>query len=88
MAVERASGPGPRAKSWALADGLLLTIAFYALLGWVYIAVISIVQPHTLGTRLTHFSNEPHEDTFGEICFALSFLAASTRHLLRRLAPP
>jgi len=77
----------PDHRSWALVDGLLLTVAIYAFAGWIYIAIVAFTQPQTLGMRLTHFSNEPHEDTFGELCFLISFAAASARQLLRRFAP-
>jgi hypothetical protein len=77
----------PDNRSWTLVDSLLLTVALYAFAGWVYIAIVAFTQPQTLGMRLTHFSNEPHEDTFGELCFLISFCATSARHVLRRLSP-
>ena len=45
------------------------TLALYAFAGWVYIVIVALVEPNTLGMRLTHFAPFPHEDTFGEACF-------------------
>jgi hypothetical protein len=52
-----------------------LTLAVYSFAGWVYIALVALVHPRTLGLQLTHFAKYPHEDTFGEICFVLSIVS-------------
>lgn len=62
---------------------VLRTVAFFSFAGWVYIVVNSEVHPATLHLQLTHFAQWPHEDTFGEICFAVSFLSALGWQVLR-----
>jgi hypothetical protein len=64
-------------------EGLLGVIAVYTFAGWAYIAGNAMAHPDTLGKRLTHFAAWPHEDTFGAVCFLVSFLAAATRTVLR-----
>jgi hypothetical protein len=59
------------------------TLAIYGFLGWVYIALVALIHPHTLGSKLTHFANFPHEDTFGEACFAISLVSFFAYSLLR-----
>ena len=58
-------------------------IALYAFAGWVYIALVALVHPQTLGLQLTHFTKLPHEDTFGETCFLVSILSFFTYNMLR-----
>ena len=62
---------------------LFLSLFLFSLLGWLYIVLNSEVHPWTLGWRLTHFATWPHEDTFGEICFAVSFVSFFVYNLLR-----
>ena len=52
-----------------------LTLFVFGFAGWVYIALIAIVHPETLSMGLTHFAPWPREDTFGAICFFVSFLS-------------
>jgi hypothetical protein len=59
------------------------TLALYGFAGWIYIVVVALVEPNTLGMRLTHFASYPHEDTFGEACFAISLVSFFTYHMLR-----
>ena len=40
------------------------TLFIFGLLGWLYIAAISLVHPETLPIQLTHFATWPREDTF------------------------
>lgn len=63
---------------------LTLTGAVYGFLGWVYIVVNSEVHIETLKMQLTHFAPWPHEDTFGEVCFAISITSFFIYQLLRR----
>jgi hypothetical protein len=60
-----------------------LTLAVYSFAGWVYIALVALVHPRTLGLQLTHFAKYPHEDTFGELCFAISVVSFFVYRLLR-----
>ena len=62
---------------------LFLTLWIYGLLGWIYIVINSEVHPWTLGRQLTHFWKYPHEDTFGEICFAVSIISFFLYNLLK-----
>lgn len=59
------------------------TLALYGFAGWVYIALVALVHPYTLGWQLTHFSKLPHEDTFGETCFVVSLVSFFIYNLLR-----
>jgi hypothetical protein len=68
-----------------IALGASRTLAVYGFAGWVYIVLVALVDPHTLGWRLTHFATFPHEDTFGEICFVVSLVSFFVYNLLRSL---
>jgi hypothetical protein len=59
------------------------TLALYGFAGWVYIVVVALVEPNTLPMRLTHFAPYPREDTFGEVCFAISFISFFAYNMLR-----
>ena len=59
------------------------TLALYGFAGWVYIALVALVHPQTLGLQLTHLAKQPHEDTFGESCFAVSIVSFFIYSLLR-----
>jgi hypothetical protein len=60
-----------------------LTLAVYGFAGWVYIAIVALVEPDTLPLRLTHFASYPREDTFGEVCFVISLVSFFAYNLLR-----
>lgn len=59
------------------------TLALYGFAGWVYIVIVALVEPDTLGMRLTHFAPFPHEDTFGEACFLVSLVSFFAYNMLR-----
>jgi hypothetical protein len=65
-----------------IALGASRTLALYGFAGWVYIVVVALVEPNTLGLQLTHFAKFPHEDTFGEVCFAVSVVSFFVYDLL------
>jgi hypothetical protein len=65
-----------------IALGASRTLALYGFAGWVYIAIAALVAPNTLRLQLTHFAKFPHEDTFGEICFAVSIVSFFNYSLL------
>jgi hypothetical protein len=50
-------------------------IALYGFAAWVYVALVALIQPDTLGLQLTHLTKWPRTDTFGEISFVVSFIA-------------
>jgi hypothetical protein len=64
------------------------TLMVFSFFGWVYIVINSEVHPWTLGWQLTHFWKYPHEDTFGEICFAVSFISFFIYNLIKDDKPP
>jgi hypothetical protein len=66
-----------------IALGASRTLALYGFAGWAYIALVALVHPQTLGLQLTHFARFPHEDTFGEISFAVSVVSFFIYSLLR-----
>ena len=65
---------------------MLRSVALYAFAGWVYIALVALVHPRTLVLQLTHATNWPHEDTFGELCFVISFVCFVAHAYLCRAA--
>jgi hypothetical protein len=64
------------------------TLALYGFAGWVYIALVALVHPHTLVLQLTHFTKLPHEDTFGETCFVVSLVSFFIYSMLRSTDKP
>jgi hypothetical protein len=66
-----------------MAESALGVIAVYTFVAWVYVALCALVHPATLELRLTHMFAWPHEDTFGVMCFVLSFVSALGGQLLR-----
>lgn len=64
------------------------TLAIYGFAGWVYIALVALIHPYTLGLQLTHFAPYPHEDTFGEACFVVSLVSFFIYSLLRPAEKP
>lgn len=62
---------------------LSFTIFVFGFAGWVYIAQNASHHPQTLALPLTHFAPFPREDTFGAVCFGLSFIALFVYMYLR-----
>jgi hypothetical protein len=62
---------------------MALAVAVYGFAAWAYVAAVAIALPYTLSWQLTHLSKWPRTDTFGEISFALSFLAFIAYQLTR-----
>ena len=52
---------------------LSLTLFVFGLMGWIYIVLNSEIHPETLSMPLTHLVDFPREDTFGIMCFFVSF---------------
>ena len=59
------------------------TLFIYTLLGWIYIVLNSEIHMWTLSMPLTHLLPFPREDTFGEICFAISFISFFVWNLVK-----
>lgn len=51
------------------------TLFVFGLVGFSYIAANAVFHPESLSWPLTHFLPFPREDTFGAICFAVSFVS-------------
>ena len=64
-------------------EAVLSIVKIYSFAGWVYIALNAVFHPKTLGLRLTHLAPWPHEDTFGILCFTISFTSALVLAVLR-----
>jgi len=62
---------------------LSFTIFVFGFSGWVYISQNAVHHPETLHLPLTHLLPFPREDTFGAICFTLSFIALFTYMYLK-----
>jgi hypothetical protein len=73
--------PPHRRTQWAAS--ILRAIAIYSAASWVYIALVALVHPETLPLQLTHFTKWPHEDTYGEFSFVVSFLAFTGYSLIK-----
>jgi hypothetical protein len=67
---------------------LTRTLALYAFAAWAYVALVAVFLPRTLGFQLTHFSPQPHTDTFGEVSFAVSLVSYFVYRLLTESGPP
>ncbi len=63
---------------------LALAVCVYSFAAWIYVALVALLQPRTLSWQLTHFAAWPRTDTFGEVCFLLSFLAFIAHRTLRQ----
>ena len=66
-------------------NAVALAVAIYTFAGWVYVAAVSLVAPETLPLQLTHLASWPRTDTFGELCFVVSFLAFVAYRLTRAI---
>lgn len=54
---------------------LSLTSFLFSLFGWIYIALNAVFHPESLSWPLTHLLSFPREDTFGIVCFGVSFIS-------------
>jgi hypothetical protein len=52
-----------------------LALFIYSLLGWVYVVLIDLVHNKTLPLPLSHLTTWIRLDTFGIICFIVSFIS-------------
>jgi len=62
---------------------LSFTVFVFGSAGWVYIAQNAVHHPESLSWPLTHLAPYPREDTFGIVCFGLSFISLFTYMFLR-----
>ena len=56
-------------------EAAMLTLFVHSFAGWVFIALIAVFHPETLSWPLTHLLSWPREDTFGIVCFGVSFVS-------------
>ncbi len=61
--------------SFEALKSLLLTLFVFGFAGWIYIALNAVVHPESLSWPLTHVLSFPREDTFGIICYGVSFVS-------------
>jgi hypothetical protein len=59
------------------------SVFVFGFMGWFYIAQNAVHHPETLALPLTHLLPYPREDTFGIVCFGLSFIALFVYMYLR-----
>jgi hypothetical protein len=64
---------------------LSFTVFVFGFSGWVYIAQNAVHHPESLSWPLTHLLPFPREDTFGIVCFAVSFIALFVYMYLREV---
>jgi hypothetical protein len=57
-----------------LLTAILQTLCVYLFAGWVYVAIIAIFRPESLGAPLWHDVLWLRRDTFGAVAFAGSFV--------------
>jgi hypothetical protein len=60
----------------------LKTCFLYGFAGWIYIAFNAVFHMETLSMPLTHLLPYPREDTFGIVCFGISFVSYFILNLL------
>jgi hypothetical protein len=58
------------------------TLALYSFAAWAYVAMIAVFYPPALRIQLTHFTKQPHTDTFGEVNFVISLVSYFVYRLL------
>lgn len=73
--ARRAIAPWHHVNMKRLVNIFSLAIACYGFAAWVYVAAVAIALPNTLSWQLTHLASWPRTDTFGELSFAVSFVA-------------
>jgi hypothetical protein len=66
---------------------LTRTLALYSFAAWAYVAMIAVFYPQALGIQLTHFTKQPHTDTFGEVNFVISLVSYFAYRLLVEPTP-
>lgn len=75
------SGAGRSERSLALVRRLAVGAVVYGTASWLYISANSLAHPETLLLPLTHLAGHPREDTYGLLCFIVSFLGMLTFQL-------
>jgi len=63
------------------------TLFVFGFGGWIYIAENAVFHPDTLARPVSHILPFPREDTFGIVCFCVSFVALFTYMMVRGPQP-
>ena len=71
-----------------LIKALAFTLFLFGLCGWIYIAGNAWFHMETLARPLTHLLPYPREDTFGTICFGVSFVSFFVFNIIRYTEKP
>lgn len=66
-----------------LSKAASFTLFVFGFGGWFYIAENAVFHPETLALPLTHLVGYPREDTFGIICFIISFVSLFVYMLIK-----
>jgi hypothetical protein len=64
-------------------ERILFAIALYAFFGGVYICGSALFHPETLPIQLSHLTPWIREDTFGMLCWLVSFISFTIWNLIR-----
>jgi len=70
-------------KQMNILRSLFLTLFVFGFAGWIYIGGNAWFHPESLAWPLTHFAKWPREDTFGAICFGISFVSFFIWNILK-----
>jgi hypothetical protein len=65
--------PSQARRARAIVMAALRTLSLYSFLAWAYVAALAVFRPNDLPRPLTRWAGGPRTDTFGEVCFAISF---------------
>lgn len=60
------------------------TLFVFSFAGWIYIAFNAVFHMETLSMPLTHLLPYPREDTFGIVCFGVSFTSFFIWNLIKK----
>jgi hypothetical protein len=70
-----------------LLKAVTFTVFIYGFAGWIYIALNAAFHPETLSLPLTHLLPWPREDTFGAVCYGVSFISLLVYRMLKENNP-
>ena len=71
--LERGIGPQDRGKRSV--RPALQCLSRYALLAWLYVAIVAALRPDALSRPVVHIGGPLRLDTLGEVCFPMSVVA-------------
>jgi hypothetical protein len=68
-------GIGLRNRGKRSVRSALQCLSRYALLAWLYVAIVAALRPDDLSRPIVHVGGPLRLDTFGEVCFPVSVAA-------------